>query len=383
MARCPGATLIPVLSTLLDVFRVRQYFDLLTRLREIGEGLSEDGRLLDDARRALLTLPFERDESIDTHPFPPMSHMNLGSLSGQRVALMATGGSGALASLVGAARAFEEAGITPSVISVCSGSALFGFPVAAGIPAEEVAEFCIGLRASEFVDVDWPKLAALIPTSARGFAGVIRGERLEMIFRRLVGERTLGELAIPAYAPIWNIESNRIEYIGPRTHPELPVAKAVRMAVALPLFIQPVALDGLYWCDGGIVDIFPVRPVLDLEPPSTAALAINGFYPPRFAGEDATGWQRQSWSILRVASQVRTCQQVELARANLLRLERSLPTAMIEPVPYEKVWGSGFYREFLSTRDWPTFMSDGRLHSRRALRHLNHLLERDLAVLTV
>jgi NTE family protein len=42
------------------------------------------------------------------------------------------------------------------------------------------------------------------------------------------------------------------------------------MAVSLPLFIQPARLDGLWWCDGGIVDIFPVRPVLDIEsPPST------------------------------------------------------------------------------------------------------------------
>lgn len=372
-----------MLSTVLDVFRVRQYFNVLTRLHEIGQDLRGDGQLLDDARRALVALPFDRDEPIDAHPFPPASHLELDHLSGQRVALMATGGSGALASVVGAARAFEEAGMTPSVISLCSGSALFGFPIAAGIPAEEVAEFCIGLRASEFVDVDWPMLAALIPTAARGFAGVISGERLEEIFRGLLGERTLGELAIPAYAPIWNIETNRIDYIGARTHPDLPVARAVRMAVALPLFIQPVELDGLYWCDGGIVDIFPVRPVLDLEPPSTAAVAINGFYPPRFAGEDATGWQSQSWSILRVASQVRTCQQVELARANLVRLERCLPTAMIEPVPYEKVWGAGFYREFLSTRDWPGFMSDGRLHTRRALRHLNHLLGHDRVPLTV
>lgn len=372
-----------MLSAVLDVFRVRQYFNVLTRLRDLGEDLRGDGRILDDARRALVTLPFDREEPIETHPFPPVSHLQLDHLSGERVALMATGGSGALASVVGAARAFEEAGMTPSVISLCSGSALFGFPIAAGIPAEQVAEFCIGLRASEFVDVDWPMLASVVPTAARGFAGILRGERLEAIFRGLLGDRTLGDLTIPAYAPIWNIENNRIDYIGPRTHPELSVARAVRMAVALPLFIQPVELDGLYWCDGGIVDIFPVHPVLDLEPGSTAAVAINGFYPPGFAGEDATGWQAQSWSILRVASQVRTCQQVELARANLARLERRLPTVMIEPVPYEKVWGAGFYREFLSTRDWPGFMSDGRLHARRALRHLDRLLEHDRAPLPV
>ena len=97
---------------------------------------------------------------------------------------------------------------------------------------------------------------------------------------------TLAEMPVPAYAPIWNIEENRVEYLGPRTHPNVTVARAVRMAVSLPLFIEPVELDGLHWCDGGIVDIFPVVPGLDIEPPADAAVAVNGFYPPQFAGED-------------------------------------------------------------------------------------------------
>ena len=128
-----------------------------------------------------------------------------------------------------------------------------------------------------------------MPTAGRGFAGIIRGERIEATFRRLLGDMTLGELQIPAYAPIWSVEENRLDYIGPRTHPDLSVARAIRMAIALPLFVEPVPLDGASWCDGGLVDIFPVRPVLELEEPCDVALAINGFYPPEFAGEDATG----------------------------------------------------------------------------------------------
>jgi NTE family protein len=139
------------------------------------------------------------------------------------------------------------------------------------------------------------------------------------------------------------------------------------MAIALPLFVEPVALDDEYWCDGGIVDIFPVRPVLELEAPCDVALAINGFYPPGFAGEDATGWQDRRASILYVASQVRTCQQTELARTNMRRLAASTKVLMTEPVPYQKVRGVGFYRQFLSTRDWPEFMRAGRSAARQAL----------------
>ena len=125
--------------------------------------------------------------------------------------------------------------------------------------------------------------------------------------------------------------------------------------IALPLFIEPVELDGYHWCDGGIVDIFPVHPLLDIEQPCDVTLAINGFYPPDFQGEDARGWEYRRASILYVASQVRTCQQIELARENLARLRAASKVLMIEPVSYQKVQGVGFYRQFLSTREWPGF----------------------------
>jgi NTE family protein len=361
-----------MLGAALDVFRLRQYFNVITRARELVEGVREDAGLINDARRALVTLPLDQRRQPDLHPFPPAQPLGSAGLKGCRLALLATGGSGALASVVGAAKALEEAGVRPAVISLCSGSALFGFPIAAGISADEVAAFTLNLRPEDYVDVDWRMLASLIPRAATGFAGVIRGERIEATYRRLLGDMTLGEMPIPAYAPVWSIEENRIEYIGPRTYPDMSVARAIHMAIALPMFIEPVMLGNGFWCDGGIVDIFPVRPVLDIEEPPEVALAINGFYPPGFTGENASGWQDRRNSILYVASQVRTSQQIELARTNLSRLEKASDVMMIEPVPYTKVRGAGFYRQFLGTTEWPAFMRAGRLEARRALAAWSH-----------
>jgi len=356
-----------MLDALLDVFRVRQYFNVITRTRELVEGIHEDAGLIGDARRALVTLPFETRRQPQLDPFPPAQPFRTADLKRRRLGLLATGGSGALASVVGAARALEEAGVRPAVISLCSGSALFGFPIAAGIPADEVAAFTLGICPDDYVDVDWPMLASLLPRAAKGFAGIVRGDRIEALYRRLLGDMTLGEMPIPAYAPIWNIEENRLDYIGPRTYPDMSVARAVHMAIALPLFIKPVQLGGRNWCDGGIVDIFPVRPVLDIEEPPEVVLAINGFYPPGFIGEDASGWQDRRYSIFYIAGQVRTCQQVELARTNLARLQHETDVMMIEPVSYAKVRGAGFYRQFLNTTEWPDFMRAGRLEARRVL----------------
>ncbi|MCU0268286.1 MAG: patatin-like phospholipase family protein [Acidimicrobiales bacterium] len=368
-----------MLGAVLDVFRLRQYFNAAARVREWGEGLVDDAGLVRDVRRGFVPLPTDRREAAAPPAFPSRRASPAVALRDRRVGVVATGGSGALASVVGVGRALEEVGVRPAALSVCSGSALFGFPLAAGVPAEEVARFCCGLRPEEYLDVDWPMLVRLGPTLGRGFAGLLRGDRLEATYRELLGGMTLGELPVPCYAPIWSIEHNRLEHLGPRTYPDLTVARAVRMAVALPLFYEPVELAGERWCDGGIVDIFPVRPVLDLAPRLDAVVGVNGFYPPRFAGEDVSGWESAPLSILTVASQVRTCQQVELARENLARLEAAVRTVMIEPVPYEEVRGVGFYRQFLSTRDWGRFMVAGRHEALLALRSLERAFTRGLS----
>ncbi len=356
-----------MLNPALDIFRLRQYFDVAVRARQVERGVRDDVAFLDLVRRSLVPLPFDRRREIDVQPFAGARPRPVHALEGGRIAVLATGGSGALASVVGVARALEESGLRPATLSLCSGSALFGFPIAAGLPAADVAAFSISLRPADYVDIDWRKLALLVPSGGRGFAGLLRGERLEHTYRDLLGDMRLGDMPIPAYAPIWNIEENRVAFIGPRTHPDMTVARAVRMAVALPLFFDPVPLDGGSWCDGGIVDIFPVHPVLDIEAPCDLAIAVNGFYPPGFAGEDASGWRQRHFSIFDVASQIRTSQQAQLARENLARLQAAVEVAMIEPVPYEKVMGLGFYRQFLSTEDWPGFMRAGREETLRVL----------------
>jgi NTE family protein len=152
-----------MLGAVFDVFRLRQYFNVITRTRELVESLRADAGLLTDTGRALAGM---RSGSGGA-PFPPMTPYATRVREGQRVALAATGGSGAMASVVGAARALEEGGLRPSVMSLCSGSAIFGFPLAAGLSAEEVAAFTLDLRPEDYIDVDWGRLLRLAPTAGR------------------------------------------------------------------------------------------------------------------------------------------------------------------------------------------------------------------------
>jgi NTE family protein len=346
------------LDALLDIHRIRQYFNVILRSRELAGAMRKDMSFLDAVRRAMVRLPFDH-QPAPGQIFEPLDGPVPRQLDG-RVGVVASGGSGALASVVGVAKALAESGSVISVYSMCSGSALFGFPLGAGMSPDEVAELTASVRPGDFLDVDFRELAGLLPTAGRGWDGLMRGDKLQAFYRAQFGDLTLGQLRTPTYAPIWNVEHNRLEFIGPRTYPDLPVAQAIRMAVSMPLLMKPVMHEGLSWCDGGIVDIFPVLPVLDIEPAVDVAVAINCYYPHEFRGENATGWDSRPFSIVEAASQVRTCQHVQLAREHLARLRQETDTLLVEPVPYWKVAGTGFYQQFLDTREWPQFMRAGR-----------------------
>ena len=60
-----------MLDELLDIFRLRQYFNVITRTREWVEGLRGDAAFLADARRAALHVSPGADGPT-VQPFPAM-----------------------------------------------------------------------------------------------------------------------------------------------------------------------------------------------------------------------------------------------------------------------------------------------------------------------
>lgn len=343
---------------LLDIQRVRQYMNWPLRAGMVWDATRSDLRFLRQLRTGLLPLPTDRPRDF-VDPFPPFTARQLDGLSGKRVALIGTGGSGALASMVGVARVLEEAGIAPVAYGVCSGSALFGIPLAAGMSPAEVARATLSLTARDYIDPDWLGAATAPWRLMRGWVALVRGDKLEATYREILGDMTLGDLPTPVWLPVWNIERNHLEYLGPDTHPELSAARAVRMAVALPLALEPNALDGGFWLDGGIVDILPAQPFVDTGR-CDAAIVVNAFYGPGFTTEEEPHWREAPLSVLHVANQTRTMQHLHLARRSYADLQRSVPEVLeLSPVPYEQVHGAGLYGQFLDTRDWPEFMTDG------------------------
>jgi NTE family protein len=266
--------------------------------------------------------------------------LDVPQLAARRVGVVASGGSGATAAVVGVRRAFEEAGIEPAVISACSGSVLFASLWACGLTAEEIGQFWLSLFTRDYVDPSWSTVARRALHRFRGTDGLVRGDALERAFHHRIGSIRLGETRIPFAAAVHNLDSGRIEILSSRRTPELPIARVVRIAIAVPTEIDPVELEEP-WSAQGVVDMLPTDPLDDEEP---LHLVIG------------------------------TASYVEPAPSHLgERLE------LLEPVSPEDVHASRFYESFLDRRHWRRYMLAGRASTRDALMRRERDLRRPTA----
>jgi NTE family protein len=332
--------------------------------REIGE----DARFAARLSRGLLSRARNRRVPVPDDLFPAARPIAVPQLAGKRLGLVASGGSGALASLCGVKRAFEEAGLEVAAISACSGAALFASLWAAGYDADQMARFWLSVRGRDYVDPDWRALGRAALRRFRDFGGLLRGEAIEATFRARFGDLCLGDLDIPLFIPAWNTNHNRFVYFGTTTTPNMPLAKAVRVAISIPIFVEPVAHLGQLYGDGGIVSIFPARPLADFTPPLDFFFGVNCYFPEDFDGEHIGAWRERSFAILRASGQLRTCVSLELAREQVRLLGSRLE--LLHPVPYWEIAGARFYEQFLDRARWPEFMRMGHRSTRKALERI-------------
>lgn len=260
-------------------------------------------------------------------------------LAARRIGVVASGGSGATAAVVGVRRAFEEARLQPAVISACSGSVLFASLWACGLTAEEIGQFWLSLFARDYVDVSWPALAL------HGFCGthgLVRGEAIERAFRHRIGGIRLGETRIPFAAAVHNVDTGRVEILSSRRTPHLPVACVARIAVAIPTEVEPVELEDAWSAHGGgVVAMLPTEP-LDDERSVDLVIATSSYDEPA---------------------------PTDLGE----RLE------LLEPVAPQDVHAAHFYETFLDRRHWRRYMLAGRASARDALMRRERALYRHAA----
>ena len=342
----------------LDPFNVRRQLARIGTLPAVSN-IARDVAFLSNAREALLPLPLvDRPKAIDPHVFPPLEHRPVPKLRGKRIGVVGSGGSGASIAIVGMARAFEEAGIRPAAISACSGSAVWGSMWAAGMTAQEMAEFSLSWRPQDYLDTGWTRIPQVAMSAMKGFTGVAKGDALERLFDRRLWHMCAGETDIPLHTIVYNLDRGRIEYFGSADTPDLMLGEIVRIAVALPLLVEAVRVEGHFYVDGGVVDAFPAEPLLAEQAGLDHVFGLNVLLPPGLEGEDISGWERRRLGgMVAAGRQLGRASHIELARRAKRRLGDRL--TLIEPVDLDEVSGLNFYDLFLDRRRWPELMRRG------------------------
>ncbi|MBW2526995.1 MAG: patatin-like phospholipase family protein [Deltaproteobacteria bacterium] len=350
----------------IDPFGLKEKFDYFNFWRDEVETLARDARFLRVVRRAIMPIPgLDPGRELDTNVFPPLKVEPHPVLAGKRVALCGSGGSASLVTLCGIKRALEEAEVDLCAVSLCSGSAIWGSLIAAGFDAQQMVDTCFDWTASDLVDFDWSAVADLARKLGKGFVGLSRGVAIERAIERAVGPMALGETPIPCWAIVLNLDTNELEFFGPHHHGEASLARVVRTAVALPLFVQPVRFGKHHYVDGGTVNIFPLEPLLELDPPVDYVIGVNAIMPPGFSGENIEGFEQTHTAIFRASRQLYHVQWLEMARRVVQQAGDKL--ILLEPLPYSEITGSKFFEIFLDNSTWPAHVRTAYEDTKRRL----------------
>jgi hypothetical protein len=82
-------------------------------------------------------------------------------------------------------------------------------------------------------------------TLGRGFTGVVKVEALERLYHQRLGGVMLGDLPIPFYANIWDIDHNRLLYLGSKTAPDMRLARLALVAATAQVLHNGLAVLGV------------------------------------------------------------------------------------------------------------------------------------------
>ena len=178
--------------------------------------------------------------------------------------------------------------------------------------ASEMAEFSLSWHLEDYIDVQWSKVPRFAIAALKGFTGLAKGEAIESTFNERFGSTTVGELRSRSPSIVYDMDRGGVTYFGSDVMPELTVGRLVRIAIALPVFIESVEVDGHLYVDGGIIELLPAEPILH-DGAFDHVFGANFMLPPQLEPQDITGWQDRRLGVLEASRQAEQGVQLEFA----------------------------------------------------------------------
>jgi predicted acylesterase/phospholipase RssA len=165
---------------------------------------------------------------------------------------------------IGALEQLEEEGFRFATVATCSAATFVGGLYCAGASPQAVRDAVLGLDLRQLAgDVRWRRLRRLW-TLRRWPYALYREPGMLQAFQRIMRQLglepdpVLGDLAIPMATAAVDVAASRILVYASETHPTMPVAELLRIAVAIPLMYAPHATGGREVLDAALTSQTPV-----------------------------------------------------------------------------------------------------------------------------
>jgi len=148
----------------------------------------------------------------------------------------------------GVLKALSNIGVKFSHISGTSAGSIAGSLFAAGVDPEEALGIFMKIRLLKFI------------RPAVGSLGLMNLENTVNIFRDYFPDDKIESLNIPITIAATNFSEGKIAYFD-----KGPLIRTIQASSCIPGIFKPIMIDGQMYVDGGVLNNFPVEPLLAHE----------------------------------------------------------------------------------------------------------------------
>ncbi len=187
-----------------------------------------------------------------------------------KIALALGGGAARGFAHVGVIKALEAQGIVPDMVVGTSAGAVVGALYASGLNGFQIQELSMNMREEQFLDGSgmYRCIAETVVSEKRG---CIKGQALQDFVNKNVNGRPIEKLNKPFAAVATNLNTGEMMVFDSGN-----TGLAVRASSSVPVFFQPVSINGQDYVDGGLVAPVPASIARKLGADFVIAVDISG-----------------------------------------------------------------------------------------------------------
>jgi predicted patatin/cPLA2 family phospholipase len=172
-------------------------------------------------------------------------------------------------SYIGLLKYLEEAKIIANIksISGCSAGSFFGCLIALGYTSKELEIIVKTIKFKEYVNINAESLINFMRTK-----GLESGTYLINLIKKCIKDKTGDEnitfnqvkekYKIELQIGVTNLSKYKFELLNSTNSPDIPIYKAIRASTALPFIFEPYVIGDDVYCDGGLLDNFPIDSIV-------------------------------------------------------------------------------------------------------------------------